>query len=243
VGLPGGWFTVKVKFVVPPMVRSAPNALLTVGLAAVTLTQAPALGVTPLVALGVMAAVILVAVLMLLLVFAFGAKVQAPVVGVAEVVTGTMMVQLVSGLTIWRPATTMLPLPATAVTVPPVQVPVTAAPLATKPAGKVSVNVNVCVGLLAGCVTVNVKLVLPPTTRSPLNTLFTVGTAGFTVTQAPVVLVPVVALLVIAETIFVTLEIALLPFVLFACGQAPTVGVVLLITGTIIVQVVAGLTI
>ena len=114
--------------VVPPMVRSALKTLLTVGLVAVTVTQAPALGVTPLVALGVIAAVILVVVPMLLFVLAFGANVQAPIVGVAEVVTDTMIVQDVAGLTIWRPATTMLPLPAAAVTVPPVQVPVTAAP-------------------------------------------------------------------------------------------------------------------
>ena len=242
-GLPAGWLTVKVKLVVPPMVRSALKALLTVGVVAATVTQAPALGVTPLVALGVIEAVIFVVVPMLLFVLAFGANVQAPTVGVAEVVTGTMIVQDVAGLTSWRPATTILPLPATAVTVPPVQVPITAAPLAAKPAGKVSVKVNVCVGLLAGWVIVNVRSVLPPTTKSPPNTLFTVGTAAFTVTHAPVVLVPLVALLVMAETIFVTLEIALLPLVLFACGHAPMVGVALTITGTIIVQVAAGLTI
>lgn len=142
-GLPAGWLTVKVKLVVPPMTRSALKALFKVGLVAVTVTHAPALGVTPLVALGAITAVIFVVVPILLLVLAFGANVQAPTVGVAEVVIGTMIVQDVAGLTIWRPATTMLPLPAAAVTVPPVQVPVTAAPLAAKPAGNVSVKVNV----------------------------------------------------------------------------------------------------
>jgi hypothetical protein len=58
--------------------------------------------VTPLVALGVMVAVILVValILLLLLVLVFGAKVQAPAAGVVDVVTGTIMVQLVKGLTI-----------------------------------------------------------------------------------------------------------------------------------------------
>ena len=86
----------------PPITKSAANALLTVGTAALTATQAPALGVTPLVALGVIAAVMLVVVLMLLLplVLTFGASVQAPTVGVALLVTGTIIVQVVAGLTI-----------------------------------------------------------------------------------------------------------------------------------------------
>ena len=183
---------------------------------------------------------------MLLLVFAFGASVHAPTVSVALVVTGTMMVQVVAGLTIWRPATTILLLPAVAVTVPPVQVPVTAAPLATRPAGSVSVKVKVCVGLPVGWVTVKVRLVLPPTGRSVANTLSTVGTAAATVTQAPALgVTPLVALGVMAAVILVVVLMLLLLLVLAfgANVQAPAVGVAELVTGTIIVQVVAGLTI
>ena len=188
VGLLVGWVTVKVRLVLPPTMRSAANILLTVGTAAVTVTQAPALGVTPLVALGVITAVMFVVVLMLLFVLAFGASVQAPTDGAAAVVIGTMMVQVVAGLTIWRPVTTMLLLPAVAVTVPDVQVPVTAAPLATRPAGRVSVKLKVWVGLLVGWVTVKVRLVLPPTVRFALKTLLTVGTACVTVRLAAAVL-------------------------------------------------------
>jgi hypothetical protein len=134
-------------------------------------------------------------------------------------------------------------LPAVAVTVPPVHVPVTAPPLAAKPAGNVSVKEKVCVGLPESCVTVKIKLVTPPTPRFALNALLTVGAAAFTVTQAPVVLVPLVALFVTAAVMLVRPEIALLPLVLFTCGHAPIVGVALVVTGTTIVHVVAGLTI
>ena len=91
-----------VRLVLPPTTKSAANILLTVGTAALTVTQAPALGVTPLVALGVTAAVMFVMVLMLLLplVLAFGANVQAPTVGVVLLVTGTIIVQVVAGLMI-----------------------------------------------------------------------------------------------------------------------------------------------
>ena len=82
----------------------------------------------------------------------------------------------------------MLPLPAAAVTEPPVQVPVTAAPLATRPAGRVSVKLKVCVGLVAGWVTVKVRLTLPATVRLPLKALLTVGTACVTVSPAVAVL-------------------------------------------------------
>ena len=75
-----------------------------------------------------------------------------------------------------------------AVAVPPVQVPVTAAPLATKPAGRASVKLKVCVGFVAGCVTVNVRLTVPPTVKLPLKTLLTVGTACITVRLAAAVL-------------------------------------------------------
>ena len=136
--------------VVPPTVKFAAKALLTTGTAAITDTQAPALGVTPEVALGVIAAVMLVVVLMLLLVLAFGASVQAPTVGVALVVIGTMMVQVAVALSVIQLLRTIFVAPAPAAVVPGVQVPLTAAPLATKPAGRVSVKVKVCAGLVAG---------------------------------------------------------------------------------------------
>jgi hypothetical protein len=132
------------------LMLAATKSLVTVGAAAVTATQAPALGATPLVALGVIAAVMLVVVFILLLVLAFGASAHTPTVGPAAVVIGTMIVQVVSGLTICLAATTIFPLPAVAVTEPPVQVPETAAPLATSPAGNVSVKEKVWVGLPAG---------------------------------------------------------------------------------------------
>ena len=82
----------------------------------------------------------------------------------------------------------MLLLPAVAVTVPPLQVPVTAAPLATKPVGKASVKLKVCVGFVGGCVTVNIRLTLPPIVRSPLKALLIVGAAAVTVKLAAAVL-------------------------------------------------------
>ena len=48
--------------------------------------------------------------------------------------------------------------PAVAVTVPLVHVPPTAPAPTASPDGNVSVNENVCVGLPAGCVTVNVSV-------------------------------------------------------------------------------------
>ena len=50
-GLPAGWLIVKVKLVVPPMVRSALKALFNVGIPAVTVTVA-VLDVTPVAATG-----------------------------------------------------------------------------------------------------------------------------------------------------------------------------------------------
>ena len=91
--------SVKISVVVAPsLIVAAPKVLAT--LARTTDTQAPALGVTPLVALGVIAEVMLVVVLMLLLVLAFGARVQAPMVGATAVVMGTIIVHAVAGLTI-----------------------------------------------------------------------------------------------------------------------------------------------
>ena len=69
---------------------------------------------------------------------AFG---QLATVGVPEVVILTVIVQLVCTLVMVRLATTMLPLPAVAVTVPPAQVPPTTDGVAiTRPAGRVSVK-------------------------------------------------------------------------------------------------------
>ena len=64
---------------------------------------------------------------------------QVPTVGVPDVVTSTMIVQLVNELMICRPATAMTFVPAVAVTVPPEQVPVTFEGVAMRsPAGSVS---------------------------------------------------------------------------------------------------------
>ena len=93
--LPEGWVTVKIRLVLPPTVRSPLKALFTVGVAASTDTQAPEVGVVPLVALGVMAEVMLVVPVMLTLVLAFGVIAQEAMVGVADARTGTVTVQLV----------------------------------------------------------------------------------------------------------------------------------------------------
>ena len=101
----------------------------------------------------------------------------------------------------------MTALPAATVTAPPEQVPVAAAPVATKPAGRVSVKLKVCVGLPAGWVTVKVKLVVPPTIKSAANALLTTGMAGVTVTQAPADgTTPLVALGRIAPVILVSAD-------------------------------------
>ena len=73
-------------------------------------------------------------------------------------------------------------------TLPPVQVPVAAAPVATKLAGKVSVKLNVCVGLPAGWLTVNVKLVVAPETMEAANCLFNAGVAAMICSDALAVL-------------------------------------------------------
>ena len=105
--------------------------------------------------------------------------------------TGTVIVQL-SPDSIWRPATVMVLVPAVAVTVPPEQVPPTAPAPIARPEGSVSVKENVCVGLPAGCVTVNVSVdgVPPIVIVAGANAFVSAGVAAFTVTHAPVVLVP-----------------------------------------------------
>ena len=58
----------------------------------------------------------------------------------------------------------------------------------------------------------------------PAKVLFSVGTAAWTVTHAPVVLVPLVALLETEAVMLVSVPRLALPLVLLACGQTPTVG-------------------
>ena len=170
---------------------------------------------------------------------------QAPTVGVVAVVMSTVMLQLVWALVMVRLATVMVPLPAVAVTLPPTQLPPTFGVAAiTSPDGSVSTKLTVWVGLLAGCVSVKVSVLVPPTAMlAGLKALLNTGVAAITVTHAPVVLVPLVALLLTAALMLVVPLMLLVPLVLLACGQTPAVGVVLLVTGTMMVQVVAGLTI
>jgi hypothetical protein len=97
---------------------------------------------------------------------------------------------------------------------------------------------------LAGCVTVNVSVLTPPTTMVVgANAFVNTGAAAFTVTQAPVVLVPLVALLETVGVMFTAAEILALLLLLFTWGQLPNVGVALLVTGTTIVHVPVGFTI
>lgn len=63
------------------------------------------------------------------------------------------------------------------VTLPPAQVPPMRPPVPTKFAGRLSVKLNVCVGLPAGWVTVKVRFVVAPGTIEAANCLFTLGTA------------------------------------------------------------------
>ena len=108
-----------------------------------------------------------------------------PTVGTAAVVTSTVIVQVVAGFTICRPATVIVPDPAAAVTDPPVQVPPTFGTAATtRPAGRLSTKLNASVGLPAGCVTVNVSVVVPPIPiEAGLNAFVIAGTAEVTDTQ------------------------------------------------------------
>jgi hypothetical protein len=158
--------------------------LFKVGVAAFTVTQAPVVLVPPPAALLVTAAVTLVVAEMLALPLVLLACGQVPVVGVGVVVTSTVIVQVVAGFTIWRLATVIVLAPPVAVTVPPEQVPPTFGVAAIrKPAGRVSVKLKVCVGLPAGCDTVNVSVAVPPTVKAPLKALLSVGVAAVTVTH------------------------------------------------------------
>ena len=134
--------------------------------------------------------------------------------------------------------------PAVTVLVPAVQVPPRPFGVAmTRPLGKVSVKLKVCVGLPAGCVTVKVMVWLPPMVRPPAKVLLRLGVAAVTVTQAPVVLVPLVALLVTEAVRLVGVPRLVLPLVLLACGQTPTVALAAVVTLTVMVQLVWALVI
>src|SRR5205085_5242679 len=85
---------------------------------------------------------------------------HTPTVGAAAVVTSTVSVQLVAGLLICLLVMVMALVPALAVRepAPSVHVPPRLFGVAmTRPAGSVSVKLNVCVGLPAGCATVKVR--------------------------------------------------------------------------------------
>jgi hypothetical protein len=189
VGLPVGWLIVNVRFVVPPTVKSALNALSIAGTAATTAKQAPVVDEPPPAALFATVAVTLLVALILPLPLVLLACGHVPTVGVAAVVMPTVIVHEVAGFTICRLVTVMVLEPATAVTVPPEHVPPTVDGLATtKPEGKVSVKLKVCVGFPVGCCTVNDRVCVPPTVRDPKKTLSSVGTACVTTRLADAVL-------------------------------------------------------
>jgi hypothetical protein len=228
VGLPAGCVTVNVSVEgAPPIVIVAgANALVSAGVAAVTVKHWS----TTLLVRFVVPVIAVVA-------FVFAATGHAAVLGVAELVTGTVIVQ--EAPVIWRPATVMVFVPAVAVTVPPAHVPPTTPAPTVSPEGSVSVKLNAWVGLPAGCVTVNVSVegAPPIVIVAGENAFVSAGVAAFTVTHAPVVLVPPPAAeFVIAAATFVVAEIAALPLVFAATGQVPAAGVAETAMGTVIVQ-------
>src|SRR6187402_2921588 len=113
--------------------------------------------------------------------FVFAATGQAAVFGVADAVTGTVIVQLAP--VTWRLATVIVFVPAVAVTVPPEQVPPVPPAAIVRPEGSVSVKEKVCVGLPAGCVTVKVNVdgVPPIVIEVGENALVSDGVAAATV--------------------------------------------------------------
>ncbi len=230
----------------PSVMLAAPKVLATDG-AALTATQAPdpaGPAAPPPNAASAIAALILVTALICALPLVLATCGQTPSAGVPDVVMLTVMVQVVCALVIVRPATVITLAPAVAVTLPPVQVPPTTDGVAiTRPAGKVSVKLNAWVGLPAGWLTANVSVCVLPTINIPPNVLPKVGTAGLTVTHAPLALEPPpAAVFPTFAVIFVVAPIFPLPFVLFACGQVPTVAAAAVVTATVMVQLVAGLT-
>ena len=122
----------------------------------------------------------------------------------------------------------------------PVQVLLRTAPLvvmAPGVVGKVSVMATlVSAGLPSGLVMTSLSTDVPPAAMAAgVNVLTTLG-AATTATHAPVVDVPLVALLPIDDVRLASKVISLLPLVLLACGQTPTVGVALALTLTVMVQ-------
>src|SRR6188768_2910220 len=111
----------------------------------------------------------------------FAATGQAAVLGVAELVTGTVIVQ--DAPLICRPAIVIVFVPAVAVTVPPVQVPPVPPAAIVRPEGSVSVKLKVWVGLPDGCVTVKVSVEGAPPMVMDVgeNALVRAGVAAVTV--------------------------------------------------------------
>jgi hypothetical protein len=219
VGLPVGWVTVKVSVVgAPPIViEVGENVLVRDGVAGVTVKHWS----TTLLVRFVVPVIAVVA-------FVFAATGQAAVLGVAEAVTGTVIVQ--EAPVTWRALTVMVLVPAVAVTVPPVHVPPVPPDAIVRPDGSVSVKENVCVGLPAGCVTVNVSVEGAPPIVIDVgeNALVSDGVAAATVKHWSVTLF----------VTFVVPVIAVVAFVLAATGQAAVLGVAEAVTGTVIVQLV-----
>ena len=218
VGLPAGCVTVKVSVEgAPPIViETGEKAFVSDGVAAVTARH---WSVTLLVTfvVPVIAAVALV----------FAATGQAAVVGVADAVTGTVIVH--DAPVIWRPETVIVLVPAVAVTVPPVHVPPVPPAAIVRPAGKVSVKLKVCVGLPAGWVSVNVSVDGAPPIVMEVgeNAFVSDGVAAVTarhwsVTSLVMLVVPVIA------------AVAL---VFAATGHAAVLGVAEAATETVIVHV------
>jgi hypothetical protein len=217
VGLPAGCVTVKVSVDgAPPMVIEAgENAFVSDGVAAVTVRHWS----TTLLVRFVVPVIAAVA-------FVFAATGHAAVLGVAEAVIGTVIVHE-APLT-WRPATVIVLVPAVAVTVPPVQVPPVPPAAMVRPEGSESVNENDCVGLPAGCVTVNVSVegVPPIVIEVGENAFVKDGVAAETVKHWSTTLL----------VTFVVPVIAAVALVLAATGQAAVLGVTEAVTGTVIVQ-------
>jgi hypothetical protein len=156
----------------------------------------------------------------------FAATGHAAVLGVAEAVMGTVMVQLAP--VICRPAIVIVFVPAVAVTVPPVQLPPVPPAAMVRPEGSVSVNENACVGLPAGCVTVKVSVDGDPpiVIEAGENAFVSAGVAAVTVKHW-------------STTLLVTLVvpvIAAVALVFAATGQAAVLGVADAVIGTVIVH-------
>jgi hypothetical protein len=172
VGLPAGCVTVKVSVdAAPPIViEVGENALVRDGVAALTVKHWST-------TLLVRFAVPVIAVVA----FVFAATGHAAVLGVAEAVTGTVIVQLAP--VICRPAIVIAFVPAVAVTVPPVQVPPVPPAAIVRPEGSVSVKEKAWVGLPTGCVTVKVSVDAAPPMVIEVgeNALVRAGVAAVTV--------------------------------------------------------------